>query len=118
MLIASPGFVKERFFQYLTTQATKTDNKILLDNRAKFVLCHASSGFKHSLKEILADPLLQNRLTDTKAAEEVKALQAFHSTLALDPSKAFYGVKHVERAAELQVPFKPCLFKSIKQGFS
>lgn len=102
ILIASPGFVKDRFFTYLMAQATKTDNKTLLENRAKFVLCHASSGFKHSLREVLADPLLQGRLADTKAAEEVKALAAFHTTLALDPSKAFYGPAHVERAAEAQ----------------
>lgn len=94
--------MKDRFFQYLISQATKTDNKVILDNRAKFVLCHSSSGFKHSLKEVLSDPLLQNRLSDTKAAEEVKALQAFHTMLSVDPSKAFYGVKHVEKAAEAQ----------------
>ncbi len=50
VLLASPGFVKDHFYEYLFQQAIKLDNKLLLDNRAKFVLCHASSGFKHSLK--------------------------------------------------------------------
>ncbi len=40
-------------------QAVKTDNKMLLENKSKFVLCHASSGFKHSLREVLQDPSLQ-----------------------------------------------------------
>lgn len=102
VLIASPGFVKDQFFQYLIQQATKTDNKTILENRAKFVLCHASSGFKHSLREILADPLLQSRLADTKAGEEVKALQEFNQMLASDPSRAFYGLKHVEKAIEAE----------------
>lgn len=80
----------------------KTDNKTILDNRSKFITCHSSSGFKHSLKEVLSDPLLQNRLADTKAAKEVKALQDFQRTLLNDSARAFYGVKHVEKAIEAQ----------------
>lgn len=101
-MIASPGFVKDQFYRYLLEQATKSDNKLILDNKTKFVLCHASSGFKHSLKEILADPQLQSRLADTKAAEEVKILQTFHNTLANDSAKAVYGTRHVEMAARAQ----------------
>ena len=33
-------------------QAVKTDNKLLFENKSKFLLVHASSGFKHSLKEV------------------------------------------------------------------
>ena len=49
----------------------KTDNKLLFENKSKFLLVHASSGFKHALKEVLADPAVQARLADTKASEEV-----------------------------------------------
>lgn len=53
VLIASPGFVKDQFYEYMIQQASKVDsadNKAILDNRSKFLLVHASSGFKHSLK--------------------------------------------------------------------
>jgi protein pelota len=50
VLIASPGFVRDQFMEYMMQQASKTDNKILIDNRSKFLLVHASSGFKHSLR--------------------------------------------------------------------
>lgn len=50
ILLASPGFVKDEFFEYMIQQAIKLDNKVLLENKGKFVLIHASSGFKHSLK--------------------------------------------------------------------
>ena len=50
VLVASPGFVKEQFFDYMFQQAVKTDNKLLIDNKSKFLLVHASSGFKHSLR--------------------------------------------------------------------
>lgn len=101
-LIASPGFVKDQFYQYLIEIAVKNDMKIILDNRNKFILCHSSTGFKHSLKEVLADPLLQNRLADTKAAKEMKILQDFQRMLANDSSRAFYGRRHIEHAIEAQ----------------
>lgn len=31
VLIASPGFVKDQFFEYMTQQAIKTDNKVISD---------------------------------------------------------------------------------------
>ncbi|XP_054168307.1 protein pelota-like [Oppia nitens] len=102
ILLASPGFVKDQFFEYMCQMAVKNDIKVLLENKNKFVLCHSSSGFKHSLKEVLSDPLLQSRLADTKAASEVKTLQTFYTTLQNEPSKAFYGIKHVEKANECQ----------------
>lgn len=50
VLIASPGFVNDQFFEYMLQQAAKSENKALLDNKGKFLLVHASSGFKHSLR--------------------------------------------------------------------
>lgn len=50
VIIASPGFVKDQFMDYMVEQAIKSDNKLILDNKSKFMLVHASSGFKHSLK--------------------------------------------------------------------
>lgn len=102
VLIASPGFVKDQFSEYLFQQAMKLDYKILLDNKSKFVLVHSSSGFKHSLKEVLQDPSIQSRLADTKASSEVKALDDFYQTMQNDPNRASYGIKPVEKAAEQQ----------------
>jgi protein pelota len=50
VILASPGFVKDQFLDYMVQQAVKSDNKIILENKSKFLLIHASSGFKHSLK--------------------------------------------------------------------
>ncbi|GAB0094070.1 Protein pelota [Sergentomyia squamirostris] len=102
VLLASPGFVKDQFYDYMFQQAIKSDNKVLLDNKAKFVLIHSSSGFKHSLKEVLQDPAVTSRMSDTKAAGEVKALEQFYTMLQCEPAKAFYGKKHVTKAVEAQ----------------
>lgn len=100
VIIASPGFVKDQFFDYMMQQAIKTDNKLLIENKSKFLLVKASSGFKHSLKEVLQEPAVMNKISDTKAASEVKLLESFYTMLQLEPAKAFYGKKHVERANE------------------
>jgi len=56
VLIGSPGFVKDQFYEYMFQQAVKMDNKLLLDNKSKFMLVHASSGFKHSLRGMCTIP--------------------------------------------------------------
>ena len=40
--------------------------QITAEQRSKFLLTHASSGFKHALKEVLEDPAVSVRLADTK----------------------------------------------------
>ncbi|EZA56316.1 protein pelota isoform X2 [Ooceraea biroi] len=102
VILASPGFVKDQFLDYMVQQAVKSDNKVILENKSKFLLVHASSGFKHSLKEVLADPAVVSRISDTKAAGEVRALEAFYTTLQTDPARAFYGKKHVQSATAAQ----------------
>lgn len=100
VLLASPGFVKDQFSSFLFREAVRQDNKLLLENRSKFVLVHSSSGHKYSLKEILCDPTVISRLSDTKAAAEVRALEDFYKMLQHEPDRAFYGLAHVEKAAD------------------
>lgn len=52
--------------------------------------------------EVLTDPSVISRISDTKAAGEVKALENFYTMLQIDPAKAFYGKKHVQAACEAQ----------------
>ena len=66
------GAVRFNFHCVLfTTQYTFLFIAVLIENKPKFFPVHASSGFKHSLREVLQDPAVQARLADTKAAEEV-----------------------------------------------
>ncbi|CAO1363715.1 unnamed protein product [Diamesa hyperborea] len=100
VILASPGFVKDQFYEYMYQQAIKSDIKVLFENKSKFMLVHASSGFKHSLKEVLQDPAVAARMADTKATGEVKVLEAFYNMLQVEPARAFYGKKHVARAID------------------
>ncbi|KZS07668.1 Protein pelota [Daphnia magna] len=78
ILLASPGFVKDHFFEYMMQWASKNDN------------------------QVLADPAVTSRMADTKAMAEVKALENFYAVLQTEPSRAFYGLKHVLKANEGQ----------------
>lgn len=49
---------------------------------------------------MLCDPTVASRLSDTKAAGEVKALDDFYKMLQHEPDRACYGLKHVEKANE------------------
>jgi hypothetical protein len=76
------------------------EDKPLLQHKAKFVLCHSSSGHKHALEEVLTQPGIQARLSDTKAVGEVQALGDFFAMLSAQPDRAHYGFNHVRVAAE------------------
>lgn len=52
--------------------------------------------------EVLQDNSVMNKIADTKAASEVKALETFYTMLQTEPHKAFYGRNHVEKANEAQ----------------
>lgn len=43
-----------------------------------------------------------SKMSDTKAAGEVRALEHFYAILQTEPARAFYGHKHVTKAAEAQ----------------
>lgn len=88
--------------EHLTAQFSKraAELQALSDNRHRFVKARASSGHKHSLKEVLQDPSILEALKDVKAAGEVAALARFYDTFNTDSLRAVYGFKHVCAADE------------------
>ena len=56
---------------------------------------------KKIILQVLQDPAVLARITDTKAAEEVRALESFYKMLKNEPARAFYGPKHVSVACEV-----------------
>jgi len=100
VIVASPGFVKDQFMDYLMDQAARRDLSSLIENKHRFVKAKCSSGHKHSLKEVLQDENIMEQLKDVKAASEVAALQKFYDTFNSDASRAVYGYAHVKAADE------------------
>lgn len=101
LLLGGPGFVKDEFYKYMFEQAAKRDLKVVFANKFKMLRCHATSGYKHALTEILADKTLQKQLSETKAAAEVAALSRFFKMLEHSPERAYYSYKHVSKAQDM-----------------
>ena len=100
VLLASPGYVKDDFFQFLQQEAVRREDRAFIENKAKFVLCKASNGHKHALEEVFADPAIMSRMNDTKVAKEVEILGKFMTMMHTDPDRAYYGYNHVSKAHE------------------
>ncbi|KAJ7973607.1 Protein pelota-like [Quillaja saponaria] len=99
-VIASPGFTKNQFRDYLMLEADRRNLQPIIQNKKHIILVHASSGYKHSLRDVLSAPYVMTMIEDTKAAAEVRALKDFFDMFSNDPSRACYGEKHVEVAHE------------------
>jgi len=100
LIIAGPGFVKDKFFEYLLEEAQRSEDRNIISNKGKIVILHSSSPHKHSLKDVLEDQSMSKLIEDTKAVEETRALNNFFDMLNTDEDKAIYGLKHVETAIE------------------
>ncbi|XP_028550434.1 protein PELOTA 1 isoform X2 [Dendrobium catenatum] len=100
LVIASPGFTKDQFRDYLLLEAERRSLRPIIENKSRLVLAHSTSGYKHSLKEVLDAPAVMTLIKDTKAAQEVRALKDFFDMLSDDTARACYGPRHVEVANE------------------
>uniref|UniRef100_A0A7E4V485 ERF1_1 domain-containing protein n=1 Tax=Panagrellus redivivus TaxID=6233 RepID=A0A7E4V485_PANRE len=100
VILAGRGFIHNSFLKTLKDVADQMNQPITKKQREKFVLVTVSSGYKHSVKEILNSPDTVKALANTVAREEVKAIDRFMRMVMDDPSRAFYGFKHVAMANE------------------
>ena len=100
VLLGSPGFQKDDFWAFLMAESVRRDDRPLIENKGKFVLCHSSSGHKHAIEEIFMDPSIVTRVTETKLSREIEVLNKFMRLLDTDPEKAYYGYFHVQKANE------------------
>lgn len=100
VLLGSPGFQKDDFYKYLLAESVRRDDRPFIENKGKFVLCHASSGHKHAIEELFADESVMSRVAETKLSKEIEILNKFMRLLDLNPDKAYYGYFHVQKANE------------------
>jgi len=86
----------ENFSKYLKEIVEKKSNDFLRDFYSKTITAHCSSGFKHSLGELLSSQNLNSRIQSMSCASETAVLDKFFETLALCEDKVTYGPKSVE----------------------
>ncbi|CEF67537.1 Protein pelota homolog [Strongyloides ratti] len=101
IIIASPGFYKDSFYDYLQNFMENNNKKMTQEEKNKFLLVHSTNGFKHSIKEVLTDPNIQKKLGATKSQQELNQVLRFQQLLNVCPEKAFYGPRDVIKASNL-----------------
>ncbi len=102
IIIASPGFTKDDFKKYMeeTIENNRKEWADLKDNLNKIIYSHSSSGFKHSLEEILSKPELKRLIKDTKCINDCTVMERFNEILGTDMDKIFFGMKAFNIAYE------------------
>ncbi|KAF5181951.1 Pelota-like protein [Thalictrum thalictroides] len=76
-VIASSDLTHDRFHKYLLLEAERRQLRTIIENKSRILLVPTTSGYEHSLKEVLDAPTVMNLIKDTKAAKEVRALKEF-----------------------------------------
>lgn len=67
ILVASPGFVREQFCDYMFQQAVKTDNKVLLENRSKFLQVEKANEAMAIDTLLISDELFRHQDVATRS---------------------------------------------------
>merc|ERR1719230_837635 len=81
-------------------RATQLGDTQILQKKSSFVIAHASCVHRQALKELLADEQVQKSISNTKAAEHLKALESFYQMVKSEPDRVCYGPKQVKDAVE------------------
>ncbi|KAK3380509.1 hypothetical protein B0T24DRAFT_615635 [Lasiosphaeria ovina] len=100
MLLASPGFVAQDFRAYMQSEGAKRADKRLQRIAKDAVVVHSSTGYVHSLNEILKSPEVQATMRDKKFTTETALMDQFYERLRKDDGRAWYGAKPVAKAVE------------------
>ncbi|CAN6487258.1 unnamed protein product [Victoria cruziana] len=75
--------LQDQFYSFLLLEAERRELRSLIENKSRILLVHSSSGYKHSLREVLDAPNVISLIKDTKAAQEVRALKDFFEMLSI-----------------------------------
>ena len=94
VIIASPGFTQEDFRKYMEDKIENNkEYSDLKNNLNKIIYTHSSSGFKHSLEEILAKKEIKSLIKDVKCVDDVTVMERFNEILGTEMDKIFFGHK-------------------------
>ncbi|KAG5532826.1 hypothetical protein RHGRI_027195 [Rhododendron griersonianum] len=121
-VVASPGFTKDQFHRHLMLEAERKQLRTIIENKSRIILVHTTSGYKHSLREVLDAPNVMNMIKDTKAAQEVRVLKDFFTMLS---NVSYVGMAfcrnqlgHAMDQSMLRLPMKEWLSKPFSSQMS
>ncbi|KAM5561851.1 hypothetical protein ABKV19_022442 [Rosa sericea] len=99
-VIASPGFTKDQFHRHLLLEAERKQLRPIIENKSRILLVHTTSGYKHSLREVLDAPNVMNMIKDTKAAQEVQHCPTWSMSGLSKISSVCFQMSHIVHAMD------------------
>jgi hypothetical protein len=101
IFVASPGFTKDQFGNFLENQSTNNKNyDVIRQNLKKFMYVHSSNGYKQALQEILSKPDIMCKIKDLKASDDILVMEKLNEMLAKDMERVIFGMKAINIAFE------------------
>lgn len=98
LLLASPGFVAQDFRTYMQSEGARRADKSLQRIAKDAVVVHSSTGYVHSLNEVLKSSEVQKTMHHTRFTTESTLMDQFYERMRKDDGRAWYGTKPVEKA--------------------
>jgi protein pelota len=100
LLLASPGFAAQNFYDFMKKYAAQQSYKPIFTLIGKTVVTHASSASASALAEVLKSKAVTSQMTDARFARESQLLDKFYESIRKDDGRAWYGPKEVEYCVE------------------
>lgn len=104
VVFAATGSAKDEFYKLFIEWLQKNEKKEILAHKSKIMRVNLPASAQlnpHNLMDILKEPRIAELLSDTKSANEVKLLDAFHKIHGSDDDgRVAFGLKQVVRAAK------------------
>lgn len=99
--MASPGFTKDQFGDYLANNTSNNKHyEVIRKNLNKFLYVHSSNGYKQAIQEILSKPEIMNQIKNTKASDDILVMENLNNVLSKDMERVIFGLKSISIAHE------------------
>ncbi|AGO09990.1 AaceriAAL001Wp [[Ashbya] aceris (nom. inval.)] len=100
VILCSPGFYAKTLYEKVLQYAQANQDKVIIDNKDKFLVAHCSTGYLQGISEVLRDPAYSQKLQDTKNSSQLQVMDAFLKHLNDDDNKSWYGEAEITKACE------------------
>jgi protein pelota len=95
LLLASPGFAAQNFFNHMKSYATNMSHRALTALLTKTVVTHSSSASEAALTEVLASKAVSAQVSEARFAREARLVDKLFDALKADEGRAWYGPREV-----------------------
>uniref|UniRef100_A0A1I7Y1K4 ERF1_1 domain-containing protein n=1 Tax=Steinernema glaseri TaxID=37863 RepID=A0A1I7Y1K4_9BILA len=95
VIIAADYALRDKIYNALLAAGGQLACNAVMDHKWKIIRAQASSGFRHSLAEVLSDKTVKEALKDCQFQNEFEAIDQFYEMMHMNEYRAVFGFTHV-----------------------